>query len=162
MFLTIINRDLDRLRAKGKSGILISIILAVLLPHVTVCLMHQVWPYALRLHAYLALPTNLFSFVTTYITSIFSLLTINLIFYGLYKIQSPAIERFKVIKDEKWPWLEDPVAWRHVFRKTLATVIFNVVILQPIFFAVLILLFGSKVPYGFTQEALPSPSKLVC
>lgn len=161
MLLTIVNRDLDRLRSKGYSGILISIILAALLPPLTVCLMHAIWPNVLDLYHYLGVPKDIFSFVTTYAMSILSLLTINLAFLGFYLLRSPLIERYKVIKDEKWPWLEDPVAWRPVLRKTLATVIFNTVILQPVFFTALIQLLGSKVPYGFTQEGLPSTSTLI-
>ena len=123
--------------------------------------MHLIWPYSLRLQAFFGLPAYLFSFLSTYVTSIFSLATFNLVFLVLYKMQSPSIEQYKVIKDEKWPWFEDPEAWQNTLRKTLATVIFNIVVLQPIFFTGLILLFDTRVPYGYTQETLPTVSTLI-
>ena len=49
----------------------------------------------------------------------------NLAYMVLYKLQLPFFEKHKIMKTEKWPWLQDSEAWKVLLRKSLPLVYFN-------------------------------------
>lgn len=55
----------------------------------------------------------------------------NVAFMTIYKLDHPFFEQFKIQKDEKWPWQEDPKAWNELIYKTMKVVLFNNFVCLP-------------------------------
>merc|ERR1712241_331204 len=97
---------------------LVSFFLAV--PHYS----RQYWPQVLKYWS-----DNNLNYITVFLG-----ITLNLhnalhfihhtVFFILYNIESPFIERYKC-NDLPWPWKEDRERWRRLLRKSIFVVLFN-------------------------------------
>ena len=80
----------------------------------------------------------------------------NLVLMFVYKARSPWIEQYKVQKDKKWPWDEDPQQWAQTLNKSIKVVLFNNMIVAPIVLYINAFLNDFKVIHSFKLEDLPT------
>jgi hypothetical protein len=53
------------------------------------------------------------------------ILSLNAIYWVLYRLEWDFLEQYKVEKNHPWPWKIDPVGWRKLIKKAVAQCIFN-------------------------------------
>ncbi len=74
----------------------------------------------------------------------------------------PFFEQYKILKDEKWLWIEDPKAWNTMFKKTIGVICLNSLIVFPIVVYILVAFVNKfTVKHTFEEKDLPSKFTLI-
>jgi len=50
---------------------------------------------------------------------------INLTYMVVYKVRLPFFEKYKIMKTEQWPWVQDPEGWTALLKKSAPLLCFN-------------------------------------
>ena len=74
--------------------------------------------------------------------------------YFIYKYKIPYFEQYR-IDNLPWPWEEDYQQWREFLNKTLKLVAFNGLVILPVAYSGLYILFGD-IPFSYSTETIPS------
>jgi sterol desaturase/sphingolipid hydroxylase (fatty acid hydroxylase superfamily) len=129
-------------------------------------------PVAVAIIQYLVLPKLLkaywprdlnyprvFVFFVTILAAVVGLIVGNLIYYTLYKLRLPSIEKFK-ITHEPWPWDKDYEKWRATLWKTLKGLFFYYLGILPFMLFVSIFVVGS-VSVRYDLESFPTTGEIL-
>ena len=143
----IVKRDYARIKSKGASGILISATICVSFLILITSISKELWPLVMDLMATKGISKWSFVLFSTYFASVFSFLFYNGGFLIIYRLQSPFFEQYKVMKNEKWPWLQDSKAWPSTLFRSLLIVSFNSLIMTPVSLYILSCAVGHKINY---------------
>lgn len=84
--------------------------------------------------------------------------TANLIMLIIYKLKHPFFERYRINRDRKWPWEEEPSKWAQTLKRSLKFLGIAHLILIPVFTYVDTVL-GLK--FRFELESFPTPWELI-
>jgi sterol desaturase/sphingolipid hydroxylase (fatty acid hydroxylase superfamily) len=79
----------------------------------------------------------------------------NLVYCAIYSLNHPFFEQYKILKTERWPWIEDRQAWRNLMLKSLALVIFNGTVVFFTITYLLALITNFKLNHSLSVEDLP-------
>ena len=82
------------------------------------------------------------AFFSLYINSVLCFIFYNLGFFIVYALQLPSIEKYKILKDEKWPWVEQAKGWKATILASILRVSFNFMVLSPVCLYILSSCFG--------------------
>jgi sterol desaturase/sphingolipid hydroxylase (fatty acid hydroxylase superfamily) len=96
-------------------------------------------------------------FFSMWAASVLTFLFSNLLYMGIYKANNPFFEKYKIEKDELWPWQEDPEGWRDMLWKSIKVVGFNEFVLYPAILFSVSTLNNHKLAYKIDVVSLPSP-----
>jgi len=100
------------------------------------------WPILLEWSKQRGLSKWSLSFFSSYIVSVLCAVLFNLGYFILYALQLPWIENYKIMKDEKWPWVERAEGWKATLLASLLRFSFNVLVLSPVCFYILSIAYG--------------------
>jgi ABC-type tungstate transport system substrate-binding protein len=77
-------------------------------------------------------------------------------------LNNPKYEQHKISKDEKWPWQKDPKTWYKTLFTMLAVILFNVLVVLPIFIWVWFTFINRNVvKHAFEIRELPNKFNLI-
>lgn len=93
--------------------------------------------------------------------SISTMVGINIIFWLIYRVESPFFEQYKIRPEDKWPWQADPKAWSELIRKTIMLVLFNTLVVSPCTVYVFAALEDFKMKHTMSVEDLPDKFTLI-
>jgi sterol desaturase/sphingolipid hydroxylase (fatty acid hydroxylase superfamily) len=110
-----------------------------------------IWPREIK-------SPTLFLFWIGPTVNLLSLLISNLFFLILYKLNHPAIERFKC-NSQPWPWQETPKEWPRILLKTVMVVGFYNLIIVPSVTSIVVY-YDIKQP-NVDWKALPTISEYI-
>lgn len=127
----LVRRDIQRYKFRGPHALFIATSLLIAIALTVPRFAQWIWPKTLDFMAFYELREWQFMFGFTLVWNILVFSAINLVYYVIYKLEHPFFEQFKCQKDEKWPWKEDPKAWRELLSKTFKVVAFNNFVLLP-------------------------------
>jgi len=82
----------------------------------------------------------------------------NLIYFVIYKIESPFFEQFKT-NSEPWPWNSDKKEWMKLLKSTVCILFINQFIIMPIISAISNLWKAPLMRADY--ESLPSPLEII-
>jgi len=156
MFDELIRRDYVRLRNKGPFWLLFSIATNIGLLFGWVEASKVGYPIFLEWTNQLGLTKWQISFYSSYLVAVLCFLLFNLGFLILYYFQIPWIEKYKIMKDEKWPWVEKAEGWKATLLASLMRFSFNLFVLLPIFLYILSIGKNHEIPLSQAVEDLPS------
>lgn len=88
--------------------------------------------------------------------SVSAFIFFNLGFFVLYSLQLPWIEEYKIMKDEKWPWVQRADGWKAKLLVSLMRVSFNFLVMTPLSLYVLSMALKHQINYALKVEDLPS------
>lgn len=83
----------------------------------------------------------------------------NAFYYVYYNGEFACIERYKTDRDEPWPWQSDPVAWRHLLKRSIAVFLLNSNLLPILVFVPLSYSPAYK-EHNLSINGLPTPLHL--
>lgn len=81
--------------------------------------------------------------------------------WGIYHIELPFFERYKINREESWPWNKDPEVWAHLIKKTIALVSFNLLVMLPLVLVVHVMIDNWNCKYSFATSDLPDTKTLI-
>jgi len=116
----------------------------------------EFWPKVLIFMEQYKVEKWQFAFFFTYGYNVLFYALCNVVLYFLYSMNSPSIERFKIIKDEKWPWQENKEQWLKTLKHTLKVVMVNHLVVLPCVMLVGLWLSNFEVMQSFEVEDLPT------
>ena len=158
----IVYRDYLRMRNKGAFGLVTSTVLLIGSLYLIEYLGHLVWPKVNEMIDYYHLEKWQFYFFASWTVNISTFLIANLCYSICYTIGHPFFEQYKIIKDEKWPWIEDPKAWNKMFKKTIGVICLNSLVVFPIVVYILVAVVNQfKVKHTFEIKDLPDKQTLI-
>ena len=103
-----------------------------------------------------------FYFFGAWTLNIVSFALSNVIFSLCYALNHPFFEQYKILKEERWPWIEDYKAWKTMVRKTLGILCINSLVVFPCFVWILVAVINRyQVRHSFDIEDLPTKWTLV-
>jgi hypothetical protein len=79
-----------------------------------------------------------FYFFGSWTLNIVSFALFNVLFSLCYALNHPFFEQYKILKDERWPWIEDYKAWKTMVKKTLGILFINSLGVFPCFVWILV------------------------
>ena len=101
-----------------------------------------------------------FCYYSTWFITVSSLILANLVYCAVYSLNHPFFEQYKVLKTERWPWIEDREAWRKLMWKSIALMAFNGTVIFFIVTYALALVSGYKLTHSLSIEELPDKTTL--
>jgi sterol desaturase/sphingolipid hydroxylase (fatty acid hydroxylase superfamily) len=158
----ILYRDYLRIRNKGTWGIIASIVMLVSLLQAIEMFGDTVWPRIIELMKLKNIERWQFYFFGSWTLNIVSFALSNVLFSLCYALNLPFFEQYKIIKGERWPWIEDYKAWKTMVRKTLGILCINSLVVFPCFVWILVAVINRyQVRHSFDVEDLPTKWTLV-
>ncbi len=143
------------MRQRGLVGLIGTLISAYFLLTVIETAGKTYWP---SVYAYIQekeIPDYKFAFYASWATAFVSLIFVNSVYSIPYVLNKSFFERWKVEKEENWPWIEDPEGFKKLLRKSLRVVLTNILIIYPITLGAYMPITNYKVATLFDPKDLP-------
>jgi len=84
----------------------------------------------------------------------------NLVMWAIYYFEVPFFERYKINREEPWPWYKDREAWDKLLKKSVALVSFNILVALPFVLVAHVAMHGWTLNYSMETRDLPDTKTL--
>jgi sterol desaturase/sphingolipid hydroxylase (fatty acid hydroxylase superfamily) len=121
-----------------------------------------VWPRVIELMMLKNIERWHIYFFGSWTLNIVSFALSNVLYSFCYAVNLPFFEQYKILKEERWPWIEDYKAWKTIVRKTLGILCINSLVVFPCFVWILVAIINRyQVRHSFEVEDLPTKWTIV-
>ncbi|TNV77203.1 hypothetical protein FGO68_gene7179 [Halteria grandinella] len=152
----LVRTEVDRYRRKGVAWAAFSVVQSIAYFNFIAYMGQWIWP---KIYSYIhvhQIAEWKFQILFSWFISISTLTMSNLFFYILYKSSHPIFEQYKILKNQQWPWQEDPVAWRELLYRSFKSISINNFVIVPSFLLLGAYLNNFQAEFSYSPEELPS------